>query len=116
MGQPVVHFEIAGKDAKKLQEFYAGLFGWRIDASNPMDYGIVDTQGEGGIGGGIAQAQGENHVTFYVQVDDPQAYLNRVESAGGKTIVPVTEVPNMVTFALFADPEGNVVGMVKEGQ
>src|SRR5574341_770127 len=32
---------------------------------------------------------------------------------GGKTIVPVTEIPGMVTFAQFADPEGNVVGIVK---
>ncbi len=29
--------------------------------------------------------------------------------------MPVTEIPNMVTFAQFSDPEGNVVGMVKEG-
>ncbi len=113
MGQPVVHFEISGKDPKKLQEFYASTFDWHIDANNPMNYGVVDTHGEGGIGGGIAQAQGANQVTFYVAVDDPQAYLNRIEGAGGKTVVPVTEIPDMVTFALFADPEGNVVGLVK---
>ena len=113
MGQPVVHFEILGKDAKKLQDFYSEIFGWHIDANNPMNYGVVDTRSQGGIGGGIAPAQSENHVTFYVEVDDPQAYLDRVEAKGGKTIVPVTEIPNMVTFALFADPEGNVVGIVK---
>jgi uncharacterized protein len=44
---------------------------------------------------------------------DPQAYLDRIERVGGKTIVPVTEIPDMVTFAQFADPEGNVVGLVK---
>ena len=33
MGQPVVHFEIVGKDAEKLQGYYAELFGWEIDAS-----------------------------------------------------------------------------------
>lgn len=118
MGQPVVHFEIAGKDGKKLQDFYAKLFDWRIDADNPMNYGIVDTQGEGGIGGGVTATQDNlpQYVTVYVQVDDPQAYLDKIESAGGKTIVAVTEIPDMVTFALFADPEGNVVGLVKEGQ
>ncbi len=113
MGQPVVHFEIVGKDPKKLQEFYSGLFDWHIDANNPMNYGVVDTHGEGGIGGGIGPAQGPNQVTFYVQVDDPQAYLNKIEGQGGKTVMPVTEIPDMVTFALFADPEGNVVGLVK---
>ena len=114
MGQPVVHFEILGKDPKKLQGFYGDLFGWHIDANNPMNYGIVDTHGDGGIGGGIGPAEGQTQVTFYVQVDDPQAYLSKIESAGGKTIVPMTEIPDMVTFALFADPEGNVVGLVKE--
>jgi predicted enzyme related to lactoylglutathione lyase len=113
MANPVVHFEILGKDAKKLQDFYAGLFGWTVDANNPMNYGVVPAE-EGGIGGGIGPAMGPSgHVTFYVAVDDPQAYLDKVEKSGGKTIMPVTVVPDMVTFALFADPEGNVVGMVK---
>lgn len=78
-----------------------------------MNYGIVDTHAEGSIGGGIAAADGPNHVTFYVAVDDPQAYLDKIEGMGGKTVVPVTEIPDMVTFALFSDPEGNVVGLVK---
>lgn len=113
MGQPVVHFEITARNGKRLQDFYAKLFGWKIDASNPMNYGIVDTQSEGGIGGGIGPTDGESGVTFYIEVDDPQAYVDRIESAGGKTVVPVTEIPGMVTFAQFADPEGNVVGLVK---
>lgn len=41
MGQPVVHFEIVGKDAQKLHGYYSELFGWEIDAGNPMNYGIV---------------------------------------------------------------------------
>jgi predicted enzyme related to lactoylglutathione lyase len=113
MGQPVVHFEILGKDAKHLQEFYSGLFGWEINADNPMNYGVVDTKGGSGVGGGIGPAQGQNQVTFYVQVDDLEAYLDRIEAAGGKTVMPVTEIPDMVSLALFADPEGNVVGLVK---
>lgn len=113
MGAPVVHFEIQSKDPKKLQDFYSSIFDWHIDANNPMNYGVVDTHGDGGIGGGIGPAEGQNMVTFYIQVDDPQAYLSKVEASGGKTLVPVTEIPEMVTFALFADPEGNAVGLVK---
>lgn len=113
MGSPVVHFEITGKDPGKLQQFYGELFDWHIDASNPMNYGVVDTHAGSGIGGGIGAAQGQNQVTFYIEVDDPQTYLSRVEAKGGKTVVPVTTIPDMVTFALFADPEGNVVGLVK---
>ncbi len=115
MGAKVTHFEIMGKDAKNLQAFYGDLFGWEINADNPMNYGLVAAQGEGSIGGGIGPAQegAPGHVTFYVEVDDPQAYLDKIESKGGKTVVPVTEIPNMVTFALFTDPEGNMVGLVK---
>lgn len=114
MGNPVVHFEILGKDAAKLGEFYSELFGWNVNADNPMNYGLVDTGVEGAIRGGVGPAQdGPGHVTFYVQVGDPQACLDKAERLGGKTVVPVTEIPNMVTFALLADPEGHVVGVVK---
>jgi len=113
MGNPVVHFEITGADSGALQRFYGDLFGWKIKALEGMDYGIVEKE-EGGIGGGIAAAQGgPGHVTFYIAVDDVQAYLDRAESLGGTTFMPVTTIPDMVTFALFADPEGHVVGVVK---
>jgi len=115
MANPVTWFEITGKDGKKLQDFYSGVFGWKIDASNPMNYGMVDNADQG-IGGGISAGEGgRNQVTFYVEVDDPDAYLKKIEAQGGKTVVPVTEVPGMVIFAQFADPEGNVVGITKAG-
>ena len=112
MPNPVVHFEINAKDGKRLQEFYAQLFDWKIDANNPMNYGMVEAS-EGGIGGGIGQGDGPQYVTVYVQVNDLQAYLDKVERLGGKTLVPPTEIPNTVTFALFTDLEGNTVGLVK---
>jgi hypothetical protein len=116
MGNKVVHFEVTGKDATKLQDFYSRLFDWKVNADNPMNYGVVDTgAGEGAIGGGIGGSEGDDGlVTFYVSVDDPEAYLKKAEELGGRTVVGVTEIPNMVTFALFADPEGHVVGIVKD--
>lgn len=113
MSNPVVHFEVIGKDAQALSDFYGSLFGWQVNQIEGMGYGIVE-KSDGGIGGGIGQAEdGPGHVTFYIQVDDPQAYLDKAESLGGKTVMPVTEIPDMATFALFADPEGHVVGVVK---
>ena len=47
MPNPVVHFEILAKDGKAAQEFYTKLFGWTVDASNPMGYGMVNTGSEG---------------------------------------------------------------------
>ena len=113
MPNPVVHFEILGKDGKKTQQYYQSLFGWKIYANNPMAYGIVDNAGEG-IGGGVAEGEnGKPSVTFYVQVDDPQKYLDKAIALGGKMIQPVTDVPSMVIMCQFADPDGNVIGIVK---
>jgi predicted enzyme related to lactoylglutathione lyase len=116
MAAPVVHFEVLGKDAKKLQNFYGKLFDWKINANNPMNYGLVEAAGPGSIGGGVGASQpGQSgNVTFYVGVPDVKAALKKAESLGGKIVVPETEIPNMVTFGLFADPEGNMVGVVKQ--
>jgi uncharacterized protein len=113
MGAPVTWFEISTSDAKAARAFYAKLFGWNLQVLEETDYALVDTGVKDAIGGGIGQAQGPNQVIFYIEVDDPQAYLDRIAQAGGKTVVPVTEVPGMVTFAQFADPQGNVVGLFK---
>jgi uncharacterized protein len=114
MGNPVVHFEVSGKDGAKLQTFYGELFDWKIDADNPNNYGIVDNAGEG-INGGIGEVpdDGNGHVTFYVSVPDINAALQKAEGLGGKTIMPRTEMGDVVTMAFFADPEGHMVGLVE---
>ncbi len=114
MSAPVVHFEVLGQDAEKLHAFYGRLFDWKINADNPMKYGMVEAASDKSIGGGIGQAQEGGHVTFYVQVNDLQAYLDKAGKLGGKTIVPPTEIPDYVTFAMLEDPQGNMIGLVKE--
>ena len=116
MPNPVVHFEIHSKGTEGLRKYYAELFGWHINADNEMGYGMVETHAGKGINGGIMEAQdgAPNMVTFYVDSDDIQASLDKAVELGGSVIMPVTTVP-MVTFALFSDPEGNVIGLVKSG-
>jgi uncharacterized protein len=119
MGQPVVHFEVIGKDAERLQGYYGDLFGWEIDANNPMKYGIVQRDGnttaEGvGIGGGVgAGPEGyPGHVTFYVEVPDVEAALVRAEELGGKRMMGPDEVMPGLVIGLFSDPESHVVGVL----
>ena len=113
MPNPVVHFEVTGKDAKALASYYGSLFGWEIDANNPMNYGVVHTNAGAGIDGGIGQGEANDSlVTFYVAVDDPQKYLDRAIELGGTLQTPVTVIPGMVTMAQFKDPEGHVIGIV----
>ena len=112
----VAWFEVTGKDGAALQDFYGKLFDWQIeDAGDGSGYGLVAAD-EKGISGGIGPAQdgGTGAVTFYVEVDDPVAYLKKAEQLGGQTIVPPTELEQFgLTFAFFADPEGHVVGLSK---
>ncbi|MBV9169528.1 MAG: VOC family protein [Chloroflexi bacterium] len=117
MAQPAVAwFEIIGKDGPKLQQFYSRLFDWNVqDAGDGSGYGLVQAANKG-IGGGIGAAQDGDagHVTFYVEVDDVAAYLDKVSNLGGKIIVPPTDIPQFgLTFAFFADPEGHMVGLSK---
>lgn len=114
MGAPVTHFEIISRNGERLKKFYSELLGWEIDSNNPMNYGLVQPQGRG-IGGGVGSPgpDGMTHVTFYAEVSDPQATLDKAVSMGGSVVVPVTVIPGMVTFALFNDPDGNRIGIVK---
>ena len=121
MGQPVVHFEIIGRDPEKLHSYYSELFGWEIDANNPMNYGIVQRDGnvspDGvGIGGGIGGPgpdDYEGHVTFYIDVPDVEAALAKAESLGGSRVMGPEKVMEEIEIGLFTDPEGHVVGVVK---
>ena len=110
MPDKVMHFEIHGRDGKRLQDFYATLFGWKVDANNPMKYGMVTGESPG-IGGGITESP-HPMVTFYVAVGDLAAALKKAERLGGKTVMQPTQVPNGPEIAQFADPEGNVIGLV----
>ena len=114
MGASIVRFEITGGKENQLEKFYGELFGWKIDSNNPMKYGLVDTGGgPRGINGGVFASQdGTKRVSVYAQVENLQATLDRAEKLGGKTILPPTEVPGGPKLALFADPAGNVTGLL----
>jgi predicted enzyme related to lactoylglutathione lyase len=111
MSHPVVHFEIGCKDKAATSAFYAAAFGWKIDAG-PM--GTIDTGSGEGIQGHVVALGHEPHqfVNFYIQTDDVAASLKAIEELGGKTIVPPVPLPTG-TFAWFADPGGNTVGLWK---
>ena len=113
MGNPVVHFEIGGRDSSKSKEFYATLFGWSIEEMGPAM--MVSTGADSGIGGHLSALGHEphNYVTIYAQVDDIPATLEKAKSLGGDVMVPETEVPGMGYFAWMTDIDGNIIGLWK---
>jgi uncharacterized protein len=115
MGNPVVHFEVVGRDAQALQGFYKDAFDWQMQPAMPTYAMAHPGGGEGGINGGIgATPDGSaGHVTFYVAVPDLEAALSKIEGLGGSTVMGPMDVPDGPTIAMFADPEGHLVGLIK---
>ena len=129
MGQPVVHFEVVGKDYDKLKSFYSDVAGWTYDEppeatqEGVPPYALVPREGntnpEGiGIGGGIGVGpEGyEGHVTFYIEVPDVGASLDQVEKLGGTRVMGPDSPVEGLTIGLFTDPEGHVVGLTQAAQ
>jgi predicted enzyme related to lactoylglutathione lyase len=113
MPHPVVHFEIGSQDDERLAGFYSALFGWTMQPVPEAGYTLVDTQGGAGINGGIERTAGPDaSLTFYIETDDLQAALDKINLLGGKTVRPVTELPGMATYALFEDLDGLIIGLV----
>ena len=100
---PIVFFDIAGPDAAKLKDFYAGNFGWNIDAQN----GIATPALKGAL------RQDPPEKILYIGVPDIDAALAKIAESGGSVDTPRTVIPNVVTLALFRDPAGNCMGLVE---
>jgi predicted enzyme related to lactoylglutathione lyase len=124
MGQPVVHFEITGRDPGRLRAFYGDLFDWEFDTDSPVadavseagNYGFIDrisaTDGSGipgGIGGGRDY---EGHAIFYVGVANVEAALQRAEALGGtRRMGPAKNPGTELVVGHFSDPEGHLIGL-----
>jgi uncharacterized protein len=91
MAQPVVHFEVIGRDPNKLRDYYGQLFGWSFaDPMGPNDYATI--QDLEGIG---------------------EAALGQAESLGGRRMMGPDEVPGVgIVIGLLQDPEGHVIGVM----
>ena len=107
----VCHIEIAGKDTAKVKKFFSSLFGWKFQSSMP-GYDTYSA-GDGAIGGGLwSPPEGVPHgIVNYILVQSVNDHAKKIASAGGKILVPKSEVPGMGWFAVFADPEGNRWGI-----
>jgi predicted enzyme related to lactoylglutathione lyase len=111
MPNPVVHWEIGGRDLEALEAFYRELFGWEATGFD-ADYRLVNL--EEGIGGGLMRCPDgmPAYVTIYAAVDDLDATLAKVKDLGGTQLLPPTPIPGVGAFALFQDPEGNTIGIL----
>ena len=116
MGNAVTFFEIGAADNASLRQFYSSLFDWRMQPLSE-GYDLIETNAGAGVVGGLGRSgDGTPWATFYVETDDVQQVLDRAQGLGGKIVVPTTEIPNMLTFAMFTDPDGLLVGLYRPAQ
>ncbi len=108
MGNPIVYFEIAGPEGDRLKSFFRKVFEWEID-----DTSTIAASSTGGLRGGVREDPPDK--VLYIGVDDVDSVLAKVEANGGSVVVPRTVVPDVVTFALFKDPAGNLHGVAENG-
>lgn len=115
MRNPVTWFEIIGKDSAALQRFYREVFGWKLTppVADMGNYSMLAEHGPGehGAGGGIGE--GDARTTIYVEVDDPQGYVDRAAARGATVLMPVSTITPTTTIAMLTDPAGNTFGIMK---
>jgi predicted enzyme related to lactoylglutathione lyase len=119
---PIVHIEFPANNPEAAGKFYADAFGWNVTSDDMYHY--VQFRAEGGPGGGFVSTSEEgtdsgmvhykpDSVLLYIGTDDIDASLEKVNSLGGKTLLPKTEIPHVGWFAIFSDPTGNRVALFK---
>jgi uncharacterized protein len=108
MANPVLQFQILSKTPDETAAFYSTMFGWKVDAGNPLGYRRIDTGSTEGIQGGIwpAPPQAHNFVQLFVGVDDVKSFAKKAEGLGAKILIPPTMLPEGDEMAVLHDPAG----------
>ena len=107
--------ELMTTDVQAATQFYTELLGWTTEEVPGMAYTVVQTGGVsiGGIMAIPSQAAGATpQWGTYVTVDDVDATAHKAQELGAKTIVPLTDIPNVGRFYTFQDPQGAVISII----
>ncbi len=123
---PVVHFEMPYDNAARMTKFYESAFGWKMKpfGEDMGNYVTAETtpspagrpQQPGAINGGFFPRKADwpaQHPSVVIAVDDIQASMKKVSTAGGKLLGEPMEIPGVGKYVSFIDPEGNRVSMLQ---
>lgn len=121
MAHPIAHIEIPADDPTAAGKFYSEVFGWKLDLNTAFNY--LQFTAEGGPGGAFVQAGTDmgsgapkyeiGKPLLYIGTDDIDATLAKVESSGGRVLLPATEIPGIGWYGIFNDPSGNTFALFK---
>jgi predicted enzyme related to lactoylglutathione lyase len=108
-----IWYELMTPDPEGTKAFYDAVVGWNISegAAEYGGYRMIGT--EGGSAGGVLpltqemQQHGARPIWLgYINVDDVDRSVSSIEQAGGKSLMPATDIPNVGRVSMVADPQG----------
>jgi hypothetical protein len=114
MGNPVIQWQVITREPEKHSGFYATVFGWKINADNPLGYRMVDPDSAKGIPGGFwpAPPEAQAFVQLFIEVSNIEETVRRVTDSGGSVLIPPQTLPAGEQMAILRDPLGISFGLV----
>ena len=110
-----IWYELMTPDPEGAKAFYDAVVGWNIGEEGPPEYNgyRMINRSDGKFAGGVLpltdemQQHGARPTWLgYVQVQDVGQEIAAIEAAGGKALMPATDIPNVGRIAMVADPQG----------
>lgn len=113
----IVHFDIPSDNPERAQKFYHEVFGWEFNKwDGPMEYWMIKTgdDKQAGINGGLARRMpGQAGMTNTIDVPSIDEYTSKIISKGGQVHTPKFPIPGVGHFAICADTDGNIFGIIQ---
>lgn len=112
----MIWYELMSPDPASSKVFYDAVVGWDIEqeptGEQKIDYGLI-RRSDGGNAGGVLginadmAAHGARPTWLgYIHVTDVDAKAEAIEAAGGKTLMPPTDIQGVGRIAMVSDPQG----------
>jgi hypothetical protein len=124
---PVVHFEMASEDGKRMSNFYTKVFGWQTQqlGEEMGGYILVTTtetgsngmpKNPGAINGGFYQKTDDpvsNYPSVVISVDDINESIGKIKNSSGKILGEIQEITGIGKYISFLDTEGNRLSILQ---
>jgi uncharacterized protein len=119
MANTIVWADIPVTDLERARKFYGAVLQAEIETMPGMESVALLPGEPGDVSADLALTEnmkpGTDGTTIYLNSrGDPEGMLERAAAAGGKVLMPVTDMGEMIGFiGFFLDSEGNRIGVHK---
>lgn len=110
----IAHVEIPSSNMNQTKDFFSKVFGWEF---KPFGSGYMLFNNHKGIMVGIRQVEKVNSgdsTVFHINVNNIDEIMTSVKSNGGSVFKEKSVIPAMGWYALFKDPQGNIIGLYQK--